>query len=1796
MTKKHLAILILLVILTVVLCACVKNTEPEYVVTLKVDGEIKKTISVKENSLIEEPKDLQEEGKLVIGWYKDPKFNQPWDFSTDVVIENVTLYAIFESITDAKDFEFKRTDDGFYTLVKYKGQQSEVVIPDCGGVIKSIGKRAFEGNTNLISVTIPKSITKIEHDAFNGCLNLKEINFGTNSNLKTIKISAFSGCSSLVDVVLPNSVETIETRAFESCDNLGSITVSTSLKRIGESAFNNCSKLSVVFNRSKIDFDIGNDDFGGIAKNAKGVFVLSADQIGVIENGFAYAITETERILLSCIYPETEMVVPDGTTRIASNAFRGILSLATIAIPHCVIFIEDNAFLDCTNLKIYCETKSKPAGWDTNWNASNCLEVWGYLDYEKEKFLKFSTVNGTDAKVIDYTGTATTVEIPRAVKMGNKVYMVTVIGDHAFENCTDITTIIIPDSVTMIEDYAFNECTSLTAIEVDGNNLNFSSIDGNLYSKDGVTLIKYASGKSDISFTVPVSVTSIESGALAYCENLTSIGVDKNNPSYKSIDGNLYSKDGATLVQYAIGKSDRTFIVADDITTILDYAFSGCTKLSAIAIPNGVTAMGNCVFQSATNLTIYCEEEMQPEVWDTSWNPQNCPVIWDFANVNKSLQYKPIGSTEIEMSDYTGITTEVTIPHFVMFNNVIYLVTMIGNHAFEECTSLTSITIPDSVTTIGDYAFASCSKLVSVNIPNQTVSIGNHAFEDCASLTTVTIPDSVTTIGIESFARCTTLTTVTIGIGVTNIGEHTFSNCPNLTTITVSENNPQYKSIEGNLYSKDGDTLIQYAIGKLDTSFTIPEGVSTIGETAFEKCTNLTTIDLEGVTTIRRGAFKGCDNLASITGLENMTTIGAYAFEYCSSLASFIIPSGITTIEDGTFFECLCLQFVFIPDSVTSVGKNTFYNCIDLTYYCEAKSKPELWGEDWNCNNLSVVWGCIDIEDEKKWQFEVFNETEMRVMDYIGTASEVTIPKHVKCGDKIYTVTTIGDGAFYDCTSLTAINIPDTVTTIKIGSFYGCSSLTTINVDTNNPSYKSIDRNLYSKDGSTLIQYAIGKTDTAFTIPDSVTSIGVCAFANCDNLTSITIPDSVTTIGQWAFRDCDSLTSIEVDENNTHYKSIYGNLYSKDGTTLIQYAIGKTATSFTIPNSVTSIGSWAFHDCDSLTTITIPDSVTSIGEWAFWYCTNLTSITIPNSVTTIGYYAFAHCSNLTSITIPNSVTTIEFWAFEDCTSLTIYCEATSQPSGWHLSWNLDNRPVVWGGYIDIENTRGFQFKVLNDTEMSVVDYAGTASEIIIPKYVESSKNVYMVTGIGESAFYECKNLTSITIPDSVTTIGDEAFRWCDSLASITIPDSVTSIGDYAFYGCSNLTSITIPNSVTTIGEMAFYACTNLTTITIPNSVTTIGERAFQYCTRLTSIEVDENNQNYKSIDGNLYSKDGSTLIQYAIGKTDTTFTIPDSVTSIRAEAFYDCSNLTSIFIPNSVTSIGKSAFFNCDSLTSIFIPNSVTTIGYDAFAWCENLASITIPNGVTSIGECAFWDCTNLTIYCEAISKPSGWDEDWNPDNCPVVWGGYIDIEDEKDMKFEILNDTEMSVVDYAGTASEIIIPKYVESSKNVYMVTSIGRDAFYACKNLTTIAISNSVTSIGESAFDGCENLTSVTIPNSVTSIGDWAFAYCSSLTSITIPNSVTIIGDYAFWDCTNLTSVTIPNSVTTIGHWAFIWCENLTSITIPDSVTSIGEWAFAYCTSLTIYCEAISKPSGWHSNWNPDNRPVIWGSSSNS
>ncbi|MBQ8027827.1 MAG: leucine-rich repeat domain-containing protein [Clostridia bacterium] len=478
---------------------------------------------------------------------------------------------------------------------------------------------------------------------------------------------------------------------------------------------------------------------------------------------------------------------------------------------------------------------------------------------------------------------------------------------------------------------------------------------------------------------------------------------------------------------------------------------------------------------------------------------------------------------------------------------------------------------------------------------------------------------------------------------------------------------------------------------------------------------------------------------------------------------------------------------------------------------------------------------------------------------------------------------------------------------------------------------------------------------------------------------------------------------------------------------------------------------------------------------------------------------------------------------------------------------------------------------------SALEPTGQCGENVYWSFDESTGEL-VISGEGNIWDYECylspftrENFETVVIKNGVTSIGEYVF-YMSSMSDITIPDSVTTIGELAFYFCTKLANIDIPDSVTTIGDYNFNLCSSITHVNLGSGVTTIGESVFSNCSKLTSIIVDADNKFYSNDDkGVLFNKDKSVLVKYPEGNADTSYIIPNSVTSVEDYALYNCYSLTSITIPDGLTTIGESVFSNCSKLTSINIPSSVTTIGESVFSGCSKLTSIivdadnkfysnddkgvlfnkdksvlvkypegnadtsyTIPNSVTTIGNTAF-SSNNLTNI--------------NIPNSVTTIGN--------------------SAFSFNNNLTNINIPD---------SVTTIGNGAFYNSHALTNIDIPDSVITIGASAFDNCYKLTNVTIGSGVTTIGNDAFRCGDALTNITVDadntayssdsrgvlfnKNKTVLIQYPMGNIE--TSYTIPNSVITINDFAFPGCTNLVAVTIPGSVKTLGNGAFFYCTNL--------------------------------
>ena len=577
--------------------------------------------------------------------------------------------------------------------------------------------------------------------------------------------------------------------------------------------------------------------------------------------------------------------------------------------------------------------------------------------------------------------------------------------------------------------------------------------------------------------------------------------------------------------------------------------------------------------------------------------------------------------------------------------------------------------------------------------------------------------------------------------------------------------------------------------------------------------------------------------------------ISQTAFKDNQKVKSITVSNKVTTIDEYAFAGCISLETIYIPNSVTTIGDYAFRDCSNLLLDCEVDSKLEGWSNYWNDSNRPVIWNSYKgiYGNLNGLEYIAYHDNDgnsyIVITGYNGSNTDVVIPEYIEVNCEQIVVKEISNSAFINNTEITSINIPNSVTTIGDLAFAGCSNLTTVTISENSQLttigdyafyYCSSLTSIYIPNSVTTIgdlAFSFCSNLTIVTISENsqLTSIGSYAFADCSSLTSIYIPNSVVTINPSAFSNCSNLTTVTISENSQlttigdhafYYCSSLTSIYIPNSVTTIgdsAFGYCSSLTSIYIPNSVTTIGGAAFFGCSNLTTVTISENsqLTSIGDQAFCYCSSLTSIYIPNSVTIIGDYAFYYCSSLTSIYISNSVTTIGEYSFDGCFKLTIYCEASSRPSGWNYYWNYSNRPVVWSSNGQYGKYSGFTYGISIDNEgkpyITITGYTGSSTNVVIPSSINVNGEDIPVKVIADNAFYDNDTITSVTIPDSVTAIGDYAFYYCSNLKTVTISENsqLTSIGDFAFGDCSSLTSIYIPDSVTAIEGHAFRNCSNL---------------------------------------------------------------------------------------------------------------------------------------------------------------------------------------------------------------------------------------------------------------------------------------------------------------------------------------------------------------------------------------------------
>ena len=1405
-------------------------------------------------------------------------------------------------------------------------------------------------------------------------------------------------------------------------------------------------------------------------------------------------------------------------------------------------------------------------------NASTMRDytVYAYADDSATKGLSIENGN-----VNRYSGTSTDVIIPSYYKGCN----VTSIGSSAFSGCSRLTSIVIPNSVTSIASGAFRGCNGLTSMTLPFVGESKTA----RYGYDQV--FGYIFGYTTTSNSLPVSGATFQYSGILY-----------NNLTY---------------YHYYIPSSIKSVIITGG--NIPNKAFYNCRNLTSIMIPDSVTSIGESAFYNCSNLKdIYIADI-------AAW----CNI----SGLDNLMRY---GSSNKNIYLNNELVTSVVIPDRVK---------TIPSYSFYHCSNLTSITIHDNVTSIGKSAFDDTAWYN--NQPDGLVYVGKYAYAYKGTLsgnTQIVLKDGTIGIVDYAFSDCTNLTNVVIPNSVTSIGRSAFSGCSSLESMTIP-----FVGAKAGVTSSD---TYQYPFGFIFGTSSYTGGVAT-EQSYYGSYSNISKSDtyyipssLKSVTVtggnILYGAFYNCTGLTSITIGNSVTSIGSSAFYGCSGLTSIVIPDSVTNIGEKAFKNCSSLTSITLPFVGARKAASDGYDQVFgyVFGYIKDYSENSLSGGTYQYYGNSMYYYYLIPSSIKSVTITGGNIPSHAFLN-CSSLTSITIPN---------SVTSIGDWAFNNCSGLTSIVIPDSVTNIGEKSFKNCSSLRNIVIPDSVVSISA--ETFYNCSSLTSIvipDSVISIASGAFrgcsslrniVIPDSVVSISAETFYNCSGLTSIVISDSVTSIASGAFRGCSSLTSITLpfigasSAASNGYDQVFGYIFgytisdsSVSGATYQYYGNSKYYHYY-IPSSIMSVTITgkniprnAFFNCRGLTSVSIPDSVTTIGSEAFSGCSGLTSITIPDSVTSIGNYAFSRCSGLTSITIPDIVTSIGSSAFSGCSSLeSITIPFVGAKAGVTSS---DTYQYPFGYIFGTSSYTG-------GLATAQYYYGGsTSSTISGTYYIPSSLKSVTVTGgnILYGAFYNCKGLTNITIPNSATSIGGSAFRGCTGLTSITIPNSVTSIGDHAFYGCRGLTSITIPDSVTSIGSSAFWYCSGLTSVTISNSVTSIDEGAFRDCSGLTSV------------------------------------VIPDSVTSIGYEAFDGCSGLTSIIIPDSVTSIGARVFLGCSGLKKVFYAGTekqwkAISIGsenssltsttriynsdgiertYSFVTNCEQTVDSQTAYNLSKLPELkrdgyallGWYD--NAQLEGDAITAPyfskdkttlyakwgdvtysinyvlDGWvNSEQNVDSFTVkdgiitlydaskdnelFCGWYTDPEfknyiasiDSSTAKDYTLYTPSYGatkglaiengvVTSYSGSFENVIIPYQYKGS----VVTEIGYRAFYNHTEVKTCELPQGLETVEYSAFNGC-GITEITIPESLKIAYRYSFSKCKNLTTVNW-NATNCAGgdsdsddDQIFGLCDNLTTINFGNNVKRIPADAFYCCRSIISVTIPESVTSIEGCAFEGCYKL--------------------------------
>ncbi|MBR6563737.1 MAG: leucine-rich repeat protein [Clostridia bacterium] len=1282
--------------------------------------------------------------------------------------------------------------------------------------VEEIGLQAFHNCTNLSSVSLPDSLTLVGEEAFLGCnltytyyydgnfhgkylgnpsnpyvlmysvapngnnYSYKLTSFTVHPNTRVIGPTAFYEKTDLKSITLSESLQGISDYAFYGCYSLADLTLPESVSHIGAGAFYNCTVDSGIF----------------------------TDALTYIGDGAFYA----------CYNIAGDIVFPDKLEYIGSQAFFGCYNITSITMPDSVKYVDFWAFYECEALEsVTVSDNLTYLGEEAFYGCDNLK----YYTYGNASYLS-SKSNKCYVLVKPNSRTITSFSVPANTK---------IVMGYAFDGCNQLTTVTVPNSVVYVGIAAFANCSALQSLTVpyveylalffgtnSGSGLYGIECDdrgGTFYLPESLKTLTVNGGKirkrafsscnSLTTVTLPNGITEIGEAAFYNCSGLKSINLPESLEylgdyafyncaltnvalagSIKSIGARCF-QECRKLAKVSIGGSVtdigecafigcvalQTLEIAEGVKTIGESAFYGCYSLKSAVVPKSVETMGYYTFSNCFAL----EDLTVPFVGAsrcTALEDEDCTLAYVIAGYNTS----DYALKKVTVTDSGGLLANNAFAEWASIEEVVLEEGLreIGSCAFEDCISLTSISIPSSITDIKTNAFYGCESLeyntdgaarylgnssnpyvilvaitstdiTSFEFKAQSKCMAANAFSECTELKSIVIPDGFTRIPSGAFSYCYKLSSVTLPDSIVEIADYAFYFCEALTDFNI----PPYVNSIG-IEAFTGCSSI--------TSIEIPEGVTVINDSAFQACISLTEVKLPNtLELIYPIAFLSCTSLTEITIPDNVKQIGYEAFENCEKLSSIHLPENLEYLGDGAFKYCTSLTSIEIPNGIEEIKFDTFYECTALT--------------------------------------------------------EIDLPDSLK---------TIGKNAFYGCNALEEIIIPKSVTSIGESILYGCGSLRSLTIPfVGSKRTASTETNQYPlgyifgtssyTGGVSTKQYYYGSsltstTSSTYYIPTSLKTVTVTggdlnygAFYNCNNIETIVIGDGVESITPDAFIGTTALKSIEVSENNPNYCSVSGVLYNKNKTEIIWIPENLTLT-LTV-NYLYATGETAFS------------SVTKTVKYNTAY-----SVEVPEIV---GY-----TPNYTEIsgTMPAYDLTIDVIYYEheliargDCNSdisWTLYTDGTLVLRGSGEMPDYTSGSSPWAAYAD---------KVQTVYIDSAITHIGAYSfeNCVNLTYIDYG---YGVKSIGDYAFKNCDSLDSFSIPATVTEISDGAFCDCDGLTSVVIPDNVTKIGKNAFNGCDSLIQATVGGAVTEIGIDAFAGCASLTQVYFRGAPAVLGSNAF----------------------------------------------------------------------------------------------------------------------------------------------------------------------------------------------------------------------------------------------------------------------------------------------------------------------------------------------------------------------------------